>query len=350
MYCCRRVWQEPSSVAPNVALMSLIVSIPIRVPTTVGVAGQGGLEIAAELFIPPLANLSDRSWLWVCLPGGGMNRRFFDLQPGSGDDSFSLARFLVGQGQLVLLIDHAGIGESTRPDDGYVLVPEVVAAANAETTQTILSQLRHGSLTSDLPPLPNLCSIGLGHSMGAMMTVIQQARYAQHHALVVLGFGTDGLPKFLSAEARELATHVEAVRAALPELARKMFVQPYPRITRIPKSVGEDLYGSETVDPQGVQALKAALDPILPVPSFMAMLPGNVAPEAAQITVPVFIGVGDRDMMGPPHRLPTNYPASLDVTLQVLPATGHSHFIFPTRLQLFKRLLAWANSLHSVLN
>src|SRR3546814_5630995 len=72
-------------------------------------------------------------------------------------------------------------------------------------------------------------------------------------------------------------------------------------------------------DPKGVAALKAATDCMLPVPATLSMVPGNVAPEAAGITVPVFLGVGGRDMVGPVHQVSPAFSASSDVTLLVLP-------------------------------
>ena len=74
----------------------------------------------------------------------------------------------------------------------------------------------------------------------------------------------------------------------------------------------------------------------------MSMLPDNVAREAAQIDVPVFLGVGEKDMTGPPEQLPEAYPASPQVALHILPGAGHSHFLFPARTGLCDRLAVWA--------
>ena len=92
----------------------------------------------------------------------------------------------------------------------------------------------------------------------------------------------------------------------------------------------------------GVRALAGCRARLLPVPAFCSMLPDNIGPEAARIDVPVFIGLGSRDMAGPPHQVPAAFSGSGDLTLQVLPATGHSHFLFPSRAGLFRRLAHWA--------
>ncbi|MGH8455508.1 MAG: alpha/beta hydrolase [Stenotrophobium sp.] len=318
--------------------------LKLRVPAGVTLPGEGALQVAVEVLAPDAASLIQPLMVLVCLPGGGMNRRFYDLMPESTSDrSFSFARQMTARGFIVVLIDHLGIGESDRPQDGYALTPEVLMQANSHAVAQVLKGLRQGSLLPELPPLPELRSIGVGHSMGALMTILQQATHRQHAALAVLGFGTRGLPEFLKPEARELAADTAAVRAELVRLAKDMFgAVSYPRIGRSPR--GNDLYGSSKADASGVGALKDAIEPLLPVPCFMSMLPGNVAPEAAQVDVPVFLGIGELDMVGPPHQVPASFTGSRDVTLHILPQTGHSHFLFPARTGLFDRLALWAKS------
>ncbi len=314
-------------------------SIVLRLGSGVSIPGEGALRIAAEVWLPEVAK---PDVALVCLPGGGMNRRFFDLMPADGDESFSFARHMRAQGFIVVLIDHLGIGDSDRPADGYALTPDLLAQGNAQATTQVLALLREGKLAGHLPALPKLQSIGVGHSMGAMMTTLQQAQYRQHAAIALLGFATRGLPEYLKPEVREMAADTAKVRSELARLAREMFVLPYPRINRSPR--GGDLYGSGNAEAKAIGALKQALDVLLPVPCFMSMLPGNVAPEAASIEVPVFIGVGERDMTGVPRDIPAAFKASRKVSLHILPEAGHSHFLFPARRGLFEALAAWAKS------
>jgi hypothetical protein len=72
------------------------------------------------------------------------------------------------------------------------------------------------------------------------------------------------------------------------------------------------------------------------------MLPGNVAPEAASIDVPVFVGLGELDMAGPPQDAPKAFTGSAAVTFYLLPKAGHSHFLFEARRGLFDCLAEWA--------
>lgn len=311
----------------------------MRIATGVRVAGgEAPLQLGAEVRTPA----GEPSALLLCLPGGGMSRRYFDLQAADGDPSFSFARQMAARGFLVIALDHPGIGDSDRPADSYALTPERITQANAEASAELLRRVRDGSLLPGLPALPDLPSIGIGHSMGAMFTILQQAEYAQHAGVAVLGFSTRGLPEYVSPRVKELAAaSVEAVRAEAVTSARKMFGSvDYPEIKPNPQA--SRIFEGAQADPRGVEAIKAARAPLLPVPAFFSMIPGNVAPEAARIAVPVFLGIGERDMVGDPQVVPAAFTAASSVELYVQPGAGHSHFLFASRVELYDRLAAWA--------
>lgn len=297
--------------------------VTLRVDTGVRVAGEAkALTVAAEVFQPA----APATVALFCLSGGNMNRRYFDLiPPDSEDDSFSFARQMARRGFTVITLDYPGLGESDRPADGYALTTDVLVEVCARVRDTVVASLA-----------PGVRTVGVGHSMGAMLTTVQQATTRPHAAIALLGFSTRGLPEYLPPAARGL-DHA-AARAKVVELARAMFVAPYPVIRG---GGNTQLYGSETVDPRGVAAIKRASEHLLPVPAFQSMLPGNVAPEAARIDVPLFLGIGERDMVGPPQDVAAAFPAARAVHLQMLPATGHSHFLFASRVQLFDALAQW---------
>lgn len=313
-------------------------SASFRIASGVTLPGEGALEIAVEVFAPE----NPRPVALICLPGGAMTRRYFDLMPpdAPAGDSFNFARQMAARGYISVLIDHLGVGESSRPADGYALSAEVVAQANAAATSEALRKLCNGSAINGLRPISRIESIGVGHSMGAMLTVIQQAQYGQHSGIAVLGFSTRGLPEYLSAEARALAVDPAALRRELPRLAKEMFGEPYPKIGR--SSDGSQLYAGLHAEEAGIQAIKAARERLLPVPAFHSMLPGNVAGEAARITVPVFVGLGELDIAGPPLEAPKAFTASPAVSFHLMPATGHSHFLFAARGGLFDALAVFA--------
>ena len=318
-----------------------LLSASLRVDAGVSLPGEGALQIAVDIIAPE----NPQPIVLVCLPGGAMNRRYFDLC-APGDESYSFARQMAARGFICVLMDHLGVGESTRPADGYALTAELLARANAQATATVLKKLGNGSAVPGLAAIPNLTSIGIGHSMGAMLTIVQQAEFHQHAAIAVLGFSTQGLPDYLPSELKELARDTVAMRRQAPRFAKAMFREPYPSIGR--SAEGNQLYAGAKAEAAGVEAIKAARERLLPVPAFISMLPGNVAPEAAKIDVPVFVGLGELDMAGPPQDAPKAFTSSPEVTLEILPGAGHSHFLFPARQQLFLRLGIWAEHLLSL--
>jgi pimeloyl-ACP methyl ester carboxylesterase len=317
-------------------------TVTLRLQSGESLPGEGALHVAAEVRVPqrPLPGAP----ALVCLPGGGMTRRYYDLMPAEdpADTSFSFSRQMALRGFITILIDYLGVGESDRPADGFALTPERLNAVNARALDEILAKLRTGTLLEGLAALPQLRTLGLGHSMGAMFTVLQQAAYRQHSGIALLGFSTRGLPEYLIPEARQLADDAGAARREVVRLARATFGEPYPVIKPSAQSAG--IYAGGTAEARGAQAVKAAMTHLLPVPAFMSMLPGNVAPEAAQVEVPVFLGIGGKDMVGPTHVVPAAFPASPDVDLHILPKTGHSHFLFPARTRLFERIAAWSQT------
>jgi len=309
----------------------------------ISLPGEGRLDMALEIQFPE--HLAQPAVLLVCLPGGNMNRRFFDLAPaeltedGRRDASFSFARQMTARGFVVALVDHLGIGGSSRPADGYALSADVLAKASNNVLGAIKArvQAHYGSR------LTHLHAVGVGHSMGAMLTLVQQAQYHSYPAIALLGFSTRGLPEYVPQPLHALANDPAALRAQLPAIARSMFKEPYPRLQRTEDSRG--MFAGDRADARGIAALKSASgEPMLPLPSLLSMLPGNVAPEAASIDVPIFLGVGDRDIVGPPEQVSGAFSHSPSVELHVMPETGHSHFLFASRLALFDAVAAWTRS------
>lgn len=326
-----------------------LLGATLRLDAGVILPGERPLQLAVEIIAPE----RPRPVALVCLPGGGMSRRYFDLRPPAkaggadlqapNDDSYSFARQMTRRGFVCVLVDHLGVGDSSRPADGYALTPELLARANAQVTAEALAKLVNGSAVNGLAAIPEVTSVGIGHSMGAMLTILQQARMRQHAGIAVLGFSTRGLPEYLVGEARELAKDPAAARREVVRLARGLFREGYPVIGRTED--GAALYAGKSAEPAGIEAIKAARQPLLPVPAFQSMLPGNVAPEAARIDVPVFVGLGERDLAGPPLEAPKAFTASPAVTFKLLAGAGHSHFLFAARHELYQALAQWADSL-----
>lgn len=310
-----------------------------RVMLDAGVAFDGAqAKIAAEIIWPADGVPARDPLALICLPGGSINRRYYDL---GGDErpSYSFARCMAQSGMITVSIDHLGVGESTRPADEFALTPNVLAAANAHATGQVVEGLKDGSLVPDLRPLPDLATIGVGHSMGGMLTVMQQAIDPRHIALVLLGHSNGGQIKYLPQSAHGLIGVPEAIADQIAAIAREFQATAAP--DRLESPERRAIFYGEKAERDGVEALKQARDVLLAVAGMQTLIPGSIAPQMKTIKVPVFLGVGDQDIVGPTHAIPSILPNSRDISLLVLPDTGHCHFIFASRHSLFERIARW---------
>jgi pimeloyl-ACP methyl ester carboxylesterase len=317
---------------------------PVEVDVS-AVAPAGARTVAGDVFAPggELARGRDGApVLLVCLPGGGMTRRYFDLGVAAelGLGNYSMGRHLAALGFVVVTVDPPGVGESDKPDDGYALTPHVVADLLGLVVGDVRDRLRAGSLAPGLGPMPDHRSIGVGHSAGGLLTVHQQARHRTHDALALLGFAGGGLVHVLNDEERSYAADPAATRREIARLTAARFGRPFP-ISQT--STSPTLLGGPV--PEAVeQALGEARGHLLAVVGLTSMIPGASAEEMAAVDVPVFLGVGTGDITGDPYRIPPSFPSCRDVTLFVLDRSGHNHNAAPTRERLWDRLAAWATS------
>jgi pimeloyl-ACP methyl ester carboxylesterase/ketosteroid isomerase-like protein len=295
------------------------------------VAPAGAKVVAAELFVP--AAVRSPATVLICFPGGSMSRRYFDLQGGDAAGDFSLAAYCARAGFVVALVDHLGVGESSIPDDGWTLTPAVVADANALATDQIVAGLRSGEF--GIPALPRVQPIAIGHSMGGLMAVMQQARHRQFAGLGLLGSSACGLREALSAEEIAALDAGDLSVETISRLAAKRF--------------GSAIVPPPEPDP-GVssparKALAEARSNMLAVCALTSMMTGSMRAEFEAARVPVFLGVGEFDIAGPSHGIPADFPNSNDVSLFVLPGAGHNTIVARNRVELWDRLLGWVGRL-----
>src|ERR1700674_5477985 len=88
------------------------------------VAPAGARTVAGDLFLP--AAPLDPPVVLTCLPGGGMTRRYFDLDVAGDGATYSMARHLAARGIAVVTLDPPGVGESDQPEDAWLLTPATV--------------------------------------------------------------------------------------------------------------------------------------------------------------------------------------------------------------------------------
>jgi pimeloyl-ACP methyl ester carboxylesterase len=255
-----------------------------------------------------------------------------------------MARHLASRGLTIVTVDPPGVGESDVPDDPFDLTPELVAdlvdaAVDAVTTRLAASD-RPGTSATRRPPV-----IGLGHSAGGLLTVVQQRRHERYDALALLGFAGTGLPEILTDEERRCVGQPEALRRVLPALVRRRFGGALPWL------------GSDTTDfitsgatANGVKAaLAGASGPLLGLVGMASLIPGSIAAEQHAVSVPVFIGAGDQDIVPAPVVVASEYSSCGDMTLFELRGSGHNHNVAPDRELLWDRIAAWSLSLASPL-
>jgi hypothetical protein len=281
------------------------------------------------------ATLSD-PMVWCCLPGGGCTSAYFDLRVDGDDTSYSMAAHLADAGGVVLALDHLGTGASSRLDDNYLVTPEILASAHHAAWTTLLDRLRMGSLLPGLPALDSFVPIGLGHSMGAMVAIVQQARHGTYGALVNLGSAGAGLPEHLHDPGWATA-EISSLRSSLVDLARVQFAVP-PRTGRTPHFHADD------VPPSVRAAFRAQQTHLLPSCALATLVPSFSDAERAGITVPLFLGFAQDDLSSHGRDSVPHYSSCSDVTLFVLAGSAHCTNQAGNRRQLWERLLGWARS------
>jgi pimeloyl-ACP methyl ester carboxylesterase len=262
-----------------------------------------------------------------CLPGGGMSRRYFDLHLAG----YSMAEHLAAQGFIVVAIDHPGVGDSPAPDDAWMLVPSVVADADAAAI---------AELDAALGGIP----IGVGHSMGAMLTVTLQARHRRFAGLGLLGYAHSdhyeqtALAAHLTDAELAIVARPDLIEDQLVELARARFGGPLRKATTTRSAF---LLGGMEVPEAALAAIDASASNLLTCCGLASMLKCT-ADAVTRLDVPIFLGFGECDITGNARATAGLLRTCPDITLFELPGAGHNHNVAPNRAQLWDRLGQWA--------
>jgi pimeloyl-ACP methyl ester carboxylesterase len=292
----------------------------------------GDWFVSAELLVPTLVSDGGHVTVLCCTPGGGCTGEYFDL--GESHGGFSFAQYALAAGFACVLIDNLGTGRSTPGADPWIS-PQSVARAGAEAFA-----LATRELAAALPARTTIATVGVGHSMGAMLTLMGQAMGGQHSAVAILGFTPAGLPNMLSPEQLRLATSGPVPLEILTSIARQIFsggADPGQERTAEPFP-----FHLPDTDPAGLAALGAATTNVLPLLGALSLLPGNVSEYIRQITVPVFLGGGDHEPWHEAAELVPAFQSSTDITFYTLVGAAHNHNVAATRELLWRRLLGWA--------
>ena len=306
----------------------------------------GKFEIASTLILPVTQHENPATTLLVCLPGGFLSRHYFDLQI-NGSTTYSFAEAMTRAGYAVLCLDHIGTGESSFPEpveNGYTIGVPAIARANRLALESALQRLREGDPTSNITPCEFGRTIGVGHSMGSMLAVEEQAFSKQHEALLLFSFSTQGTPRFLDDSMRAYAGDPERLRKDIGKLAENSMGTPYPERATNSESDRRAAFGVGTAPSDAEDALHAASTNLLATGGLTSMIPGGFAPPAAEIDVPVMMIFGDHDLHDDRHTR-EELPRSPSVTTYCLEDAWHCHFVSNNRETLWLRVSDWINSL-----
>jgi pimeloyl-ACP methyl ester carboxylesterase len=320
-------------------------------------AGLGEpLRTRATVVLPDPSDLPDPPIVCFGFPGGGYSRGYFtfDMPGATGGGQ---AGWHTRRGWIFVACDHLFVGESDAPSDPTRLSFEVVAAANHATVIEIMRRLEAGELADGFPPLTDAVKLGIGQSMGGCFTIVQQGQHSTFDGIGVLGYSAiqtvlwmpPGTPDagalfvprgsqvlvLAAADVVEQTPQFALDDAGLPGTAPGFHYDDVPSAIVEADMVGFPTrrggtpeWGSATVPPCAVSMLS----------------PGVVAPEAAVINVPVFVGVGERDVVPDPLAEPRAYARSRDVTVSVCPRMSHMHNFASTRERFWHRLHSWGTT------
>jgi len=289
------------------------------------------LQLAATLHLPAAQSLTSRPPLFICMPGGGYNRLYYDLpEPG-----YSQAEYHAARGIVTVTLDHLGVGESS------LVAPEVctlghVADANAAAVRQLLAMLRIG--INGAPAIDPGAVIGVGQSMGGFVTVVMQARRRSFDAIAVLGASAvhTRFPSPVWQGAKPANGDADSVK-----LATEMWLNADWRFAFHWDDVPAHLVDADMeCKPPIFGAPAPWISPTIPTIHDL-LLPGVIAREAAMIDVPVLLAMGERDVTQDPLRELAAFQSAPDLALSVFPRMAHMHNFAGTRVGLWRRLQAF---------
>lgn len=300
-------------------------------------AGLGeSLGVAATIVAPE--DGSDNAVVFFGFPGGGYNRRYYDLQlPGHA--AYSQAEFHAQRGQVFVALDHLGTGESDVPR--RALTFEDVARVNQLAAAEVVRRLEAGEAAPGLPPLTVDTAVAMGQSYGAFLLIIGQAHHPVFDGIAILGYSAvrAGTPWSPSLTIEDLLS----LRAG-NGLDHPM--TPYFHRTDVP----QDIVVADMTKLEGT-AGSAAPWSTAHFPGGPALVhdrnprdPGVIAAEATAVRCPVLIGCGEVDVVADPQNEPSAYRRSGHVTVTVVEGMAHMHNFAGTRERLWRSIEGWVAS------
>lgn len=328
-----------------------LICVELRIPTNPEMTDSPLL--AASIFVDTA--VPGPRTVCFAFPGGGYGRRYFDLQHSELNGP-SQAVFHASRGVVFIPCDPYGGGESTLlPPEKCGL--EATAQGVDFAIRTAIRGLKEGTIVEGLPPLELEAVFGIGHSLGGMQVVVQQALHKTFDAIAILGFSAIQTRIPLSnVEEAPLAPHANVTDTEDVSLELAWSGPLSDDISYLKYAYHwEDVSPIIVEEDMGVgfpirtsQTLPSWITTTFPPFAAECMAPGVIANEASEITVPVFVGGGQRDVVPNVHEEALAYRESRDVTLYELPMTAHMHNFSPQRELLWNRLHQWMEGITAI--
>lgn len=302
--------------------------------------GLGRTEMAARV-VAPAVPTADAPVLF-CVPGMSYGKEYWDL-PSHG---YSFAHAAAAAGHVVVAVDNVGTGASARPEDSGAVTLAAMAGANAALAEEVAARLAGGDLLDGLPPLPAPRLVGIGHSLGGCLVLLQQAEARSFGRIAVLGFSNQPLEGIYEDHAREAQlTDSERFAWATEHLPPKLWGSPWEELEpyfELPRENFADLFYAPGIPAEAIAVDTALATSVPRVAAIETTIPRVSAAAAAAIDVPVLLAYGAVDLSPDPAAEPATYPAAPAVELIALGNSAHCHNLSADREALWARLLDWA--------
>lgn len=267
---------------------------------------------------------------FFCLPGGGVTTDLFDLGSFDGFD-YSFVSRMTELGHRLITMDHPGTGTNPLPKTHSFLKPRDAADYEAHALEQFLK-------ITDLTGSP---AIGVGHSMGGMMTILTQGRHSPFDAICLFGSSAGGLDWGLDEHEKTYIGDEKKIAADIEELVLRKFKMPFTPPMGGPS--GSITFGG-TTEELNVRLREIGTE-LYAAAGMMGMIRGSMTSEVEAITCPIFFAFGDHDIGIPPEDAPKDFINAKSSELIVLENTGHNSLAFPTIETLCNRLDYWASNL-----
>jgi hypothetical protein len=170
--------------------------------------------------------------------------------------------------------------------------------------------------------------------MGGMLATVQQADHRTFDALAILGFSTFQLdPAMLAAAVKGMTGGDEKGFADLSN---------YFKVNR---EALRDLFYYSDVPEEVISADTAYAVPLIREPAGLGLYPSRIAEKTSSLDVPLFLSFGEVDVSSDVRGEVASYAGATDITLHLLPRSGHCANLSSTRKELWGRLSSWATSI-----